>query len=82
MLSSEIIAVRFESQKKNARILCVRQNVEFSNVKPGGKYSNHYTSKANTFPHHTPAVYCQTIVWRVNKVSVCWLRVTLWTDAQ
>ena len=47
MLYREIIAVSSENHTKHANNVCTYmcvcfQNVEFVNVKPGGKYSNHW----------------------------------------
>jgi len=43
MLYREIIAVCFEIHTKHINTLCGR-NVESLNVKPGGKYSDHWAS--------------------------------------
>ena len=47
MLYSEIIAVCSEIHTKRINILC-GQNVEFVNVKPGCKKSNHWALKLLT----------------------------------
>jgi hypothetical protein len=44
MLYREIIAVCSEIQTKFTNTMC-GQNVEFLNVKNGGKYSNHWALK-------------------------------------
>jgi hypothetical protein len=44
MLYSEIIAVCSQIHTKHTNTLC-GQNVEFVNVKPGGKDSNHWYLK-------------------------------------
>ena len=41
MLYREIIAVCSEIHTKHINTVC-GQNAEFMNVKPGGKYGNHY----------------------------------------
>jgi hypothetical protein len=44
MLYREIIVVCSQIHPKHINTLC-GQNVEFFNVKPGGKYSNHWALK-------------------------------------
>jgi hypothetical protein len=44
MLYSEIIAVCSQIYTKHINTVC-GQNVEFVNVNPSGKYSNHWDSK-------------------------------------
>jgi hypothetical protein len=46
MLYREIIAVCSEIHTKHINTLC-GQNVEFVSVKPGGTYSDHWTSEVN-----------------------------------
>jgi hypothetical protein len=50
MLYSEIIAVCSQIHTKHINTVC-GQNVEFVNVKHGGKYSNHWALKNNVTLH-------------------------------
>jgi hypothetical protein len=52
MMYKEVIAVRSKIHTKHINILA-GQNIELSNVKPGGSYSNHW---ALTF--YSPLVSC------------------------
>jgi hypothetical protein len=59
MLYSEIIAVCSQIHTKHINTLC-GQNVEFVNVKPGSRYSNHWALKVTKASVHVPYIHIKS----------------------